>query len=280
MANDWRADKARVEQAARIDITMPSAIRIADYFDGGRDNFEVDRKAARALVATAPVIGAVAPARRSFLRRVVRYLMVEAGVRQFLFVGITLAATNAHQVVWSADPGCRIVVADDDPLVLAHARALIRPVADGVAGHPERAVGYVHAGPRDPAAIVAGASATLDFGQPVAVIMMFVLGFIQKTATAADFVSALADGMASGSHFAIHHLASDLDPALKTAVRRWNQQSLERITLRSHAEVESLVAGLELVPPGVVPISEWHPDPADPHSGTVVPLHGVVARKP
>jgi hypothetical protein len=267
-----------------IDTTKPNAVRIADYFDGGRDNFEVDRKAARALVAAAPVIAMIAPAWRAFLRRVVRYLMAEAGLRQFLFVGTTLAESNAHEIVWAADPGSRIVVADDDPLALAHARAFIRPEPDGAAGHTGGAIGYVDAGLRDPGAIVAGARSTLDFDQPVAIMLMFVLAFIDDTAAAADVVAALAGAVPSGSHVAIHHIASDLDAGLATAARRWNQQSAQTVTLRSRAEVAGLVAGLDLVPPGVVPISDWRPEPDaapdNPDSVTVIPLHGVVARKP
>jgi hypothetical protein len=279
VTQDWREEAARLERAAMIDTTRPNAVRIADYFDGGRDNFEADRRAAQALVAAAPVIAKIAPAWRGFLERVVRYLMDEAGLRQFLFVGMTLAESNAHEIVWSADPGSRIVFADDDPVVLAHARAFMRPGPD-VAGRAHGVAGYVDAGIRDPGAVVAGARSTLDFGQPVAVMLLFVLGFIDDTEAAADVVSALADAMPSGSHVAIHHIASDLDPAVAIAARRWNQQSPQTITLRSRAEVASLVAGLELVPPGVVPISDWRPEPDESQSGPVIPLHGVVARKP
>jgi hypothetical protein len=110
-----------------IDATMPNAGRVANYLDGGRDNFEADRKAAQSLVAAAPVIGLIAPAWHAFFQRVVRYLVREAGVRQFLHIATTLAASNyADEFIWSVDPGCRIAFVGSDPLVLAHARALMR----------------------------------------------------------------------------------------------------------------------------------------------------------
>ncbi len=281
MIEDWRDTRDRLEQTTQIDATLPNAARVADYLDGGRDNFEADRRAARGLVALAPVVALIAPAWRAFLTRVVGYLVREAGVRQFLFVGTTPAGRNdAHEIVWSADPGCRIVIADDDQLVLAHARALMRPEPREGADLPEGAVGFVDAGLHDPGAIVAGARQTLDFAEPIAIMLLFVLAFIDDTAVAADTVAALAAAVPSGSHVAIHHIASDLDPAVALAAGRWNQQSPQAITLRSRAQVESLVAGLDAVPPGLVPITDWRPSPGDPRPQFTIPLYGVVARKP
>jgi S-adenosyl methyltransferase len=298
VTSDWRADLARLQKAALIDTTRPKAVRVADFLDGGGDNFEADRKAARALIATSPVIAMIAPAWRGFTRRVLRYLVREAGVRQFLFVGMTMTAANAHDVVWSEDPDCRIVLADDDPLVVAHARAHMRPNGDD--GHG--AVGVVPVGLRDPGAIIAGARATLDFGQPIAVVLFFVLAFVDDTAAAAHIVAELADALPSGGYVALHHLTGDPDPALAAAARRWNQQSPQKITLRSRAAVESLVAGLEPVDPGLVLIDDWRPSPGAPEApgapravpgapgapdapgapraAPVIPLYGVVARKP
>ncbi|WP_300610741.1 SAM-dependent methyltransferase [Trebonia sp.] len=281
MTADWRRDEARREEAALVDATVPNAARVADYLDGGKDNFEADRKAARSLVAAAPIIGLIAPAWRAFHQRAVRYLVREAGVRQFIYVGVSLAASNdTNEIVWSADPRCRIVFADNDPLVLAHARALMRPVPDRGAGSPHGATGYVDADVSEPGAIVAGARETLDFGQPVAVMLMFILAFIEDTATAAGIVSSLAGALPPGSHVVIHHIASELNPALEMAARRWNQMSEQQITLRSKDEVASLVAGLELVSPGLVPIGEWRHGRHDPHFEEVIPMHAVVARKP
>jgi hypothetical protein len=275
-----RRSEERRDKALVIDATVPNAGRVANYLDGGRDNFGADRKAAQSLVAAAPVIGLIAPAWHAFFQRVVPYLVREAGVRQFLHIAITLAASNyADEFIWSVDPGCRIAFVGSDPLVLAHARALMRSGHDGGAGHPGGAIGYVHAEVTDPGAIAAGAREILDFSQPVAVALPFTLGFVADTGAAAGIVSALAGAVPSGSHVVIHHIASELDPALAAAAWRWNRVSPQPITLRSKDEVASLVAGLDLVPPGVVPISEWRPAPGGPHSEEVIPLHAVVARK-
>jgi S-adenosyl methyltransferase len=277
----WRRDGERRDEASLINATVPNAGRVANYLDGGRDNFEADRKAAQSLVAAAPVIGLIAPAWHAFFQRAVRYLVREAGVRQFLHIAIALAASNyADEYIWSVDPGCRIALVGSDPQVLAHARAMMRSEHDGGAGHPGGLIGYVRAEVTDPAAIVAGAREMLDFSQPVAIALPLTLGFVADTAAAAGIVSALAGAVPSGSHVVIHHIASELNPVLAAAARRWNQVSSQPITLRSKDEVASLVAGLDLVPPGVVPISEWRPVPGDPHSEEVIPLHAVVARKP
>ena len=279
MTGAWRQNEERRDKALLIDATVPNAGRVANYLDGGRDNFEADRKAAQSLVAVAPLIGLIAPAWHAFFQRVVRYLVREAGVRQFLHIAITLAASNyADEFIWSVDPGCRIAFVGSDPLVLAHARALIR--SEPGAGHPEGTIGYICAEVTDPGAIVAGAREMLDFSQPVAVALPFTLGFVADNVAAAGIVSELASAVPSGSHVVIHHIASELDPALAAAAWRWNRVSSQPVTLRSKDEVAGLVAGLDLVPPGVVPISEWRPAPGDPHSEQVIPLHAVVARKP
>ena len=281
MADVWRPNVAGREEAWLIDTTRPNVGRVANYLDDGRDNFEADRKAARALVAVAPVIDLIAPAWHAFIRRVVRYLVLEAGVRQLLYVAVTLAASNyAHELVWSVDPGCRILFVSSDAPVLAHARAVMRFEPNGVAGHPKGAIGFVDAEISDPGAILVAAGKVLDFSQPVAVVLPFTLGLVADTTAAADIVSALAGAAPSGSHVVIHHPASELNPAVAEAAQRWNQVSRQPITLRSKDEVASLVSGLDLVAPGVVPIGEWRQAPGDPHFGPVIPLYGVVARKP
>jgi S-adenosyl methyltransferase len=277
----WRENEGRRDEASLIDAKVPNPGRVANYLDGGRDNFEADRMAARSLVSAAPVIDLIAPAWHAFFQRAVRYLVREAGVRQFLHIAIALAASNyADDYMWSVDPGCRIALVGSDPLVLAHARALMRPEHNRAAAHPGGAIGYVRAEVTDTDAIVAGAREILDFSQPVAVALPFTLGFVPGTVTAAGIVSALAGAVPPGSHVVIHHIASELNPALADAAHRWNRVSPQPITLRSKDEVASLVAGLDLVPPGVVPISEWRPEPGDPHSEEIIPLHAVVARKP
>jgi hypothetical protein len=277
----WRQNETGRKEAWLIDPTRPNVGRVANYLDGGPDNFEADRNAARSLIAVAPIFDLIAPAWRAFIHRVVRYLVHEAGVRQFIYAAVTLAASNyADELVWSVDPGCRILFVGSDPLVLTHARAVMRSEPDGVAGHPAGAIGFVDAKISDTSAIVAAAREMLDFSQPVAVVLPFTLSLVASTAVAARIVSALAAAAPSGSHVVIHHPASELNPALAVAAQRWNQASRQRVTLRSKDEVASLVSGLDLVAPGVVPIGEWRPAPDDPRDEEVIPLHGVVARKP
>jgi S-adenosyl methyltransferase len=273
---DGRADPARWTRAELIDPAAANPARTADFLDGGRDNFAADRKAARLMMAAAPVVRVIVPAARAFHRRMVRHLVAEAGVRQFLDIGAGLATSGrTHQLAQSVDPRCRIVYVDVDPMVLSHARALTNSA-------PEGAVGYVDAHIGNPGAIVAGAAATLDFGEQVAVMLLSTstLAFIADTAAAAASVSALAAAIPSGSYVGLYHQASDLDPALRKGIRRWNKMSAQPITLRSRAEVALLVEGLAPVPPGLVPITEWRPEPDDPRYDRVVPVYGVLARKP
>lgn len=271
MADD---DDERRARAALVDTNAPNRARVGDYLYGGRNNFEADRKIARAMVSMAPVVGALGPAMRAFRQRVVRYLVTEAGVRQFLDVGTGLEMSgNTHEVAQALDPRCRIVYADSDPVVLAHARAMITSTSNG-------AIRCVDADVRDSAAILAGARATLDFTRPVAVMLLATLTLISDTGAAAALVSALLAGTVPGSYVAIYHMASDLHPGLVVACRRWNRQATAKVTLRSAGEIASLVAGLDIVPPGQVPICEWRPEPADPGFEDVVPVYGLVARKP
>jgi len=275
VTDDWGEDETRRAKAALISTTVPSAARVADYLYGGQNNFDADRRAARVLVTTAPVITDIAPAVRGFQQRALRFLVAEAGIRQFLDIGTGLPLVgNTHEVAQSLVPECRIAYVDNDPMVLAHARALMKSAPGG-------AVGYVDADVRDPDAIVAGARAVLDFSQPVAVMLLFTLAYVQDGAEAAAVVSALMAAVPSGSYVAIYHLASDLDPALGVAARQWNKMMpAQPIKLRSGSQVAELAAGLDPVPPGLVPITDWRPDPADPPFDQAVPVHGIVARKP
>jgi hypothetical protein len=275
MADDWGEDATRRAKAALITTTMPNAARVADYLYGGQSNFEADRKAARALAALAPSIASIAPAVLAFQRRALHFLVTDAGITQFLDVGMGLPLVGAtHEVAQSLVPECRVVYVDNDPMVLSHARALLKSAPGG-------AVGYVDADVRDSAAIVAGARATLDLGRPAALLLLFTLAYVQDAAEAAAVVSSLTAAMPSGSYVAVYHLASDLDPKLGEAAREWNKMLPgQPITPRSRAEIGELVAGLDPVPPGLVPVTQWRPDPGDPQFDHVVPLHAVVARTP
>jgi hypothetical protein len=273
--DDWEHDATRRAKAALIDTKVPNAARVWNYLCGGRDNFEVDRRAARTMAA-ASVVGATALAALAFKQRLVRYLVAEAGVRQFLDLGAGLTTSGStHEIAQSQVPECRIVYVDNDPVVLSHARALLKSAPGG-------ATSYLDCDVEDVGSIISGARETLDFGQPVAVLLLATLAFVEGTAVGgapAAVVSALTAAVPPGSYVAISHLASDVDPALSTAVGQWNAMSEQRLTLRSRTEVAALVTGLVPVPPGIVPVSAWRPDPAGSRQAEVA-MHGVVARKP
>jgi S-adenosyl methyltransferase len=274
MTENWRPDSTRRAKAAMIDTTVPNPARVGDVLSGGRNNFEADRKAARSLLASSPVVSVVVPAGRAFRQRVVRYLVAEAGTRQFLDIGTRLAMTgNTHELAQSLAPECRIVYADSDPVVLSHVRSLAMSTPAGV-------VASVEADFTDPGAILTGAAATLDLRRPVAILLMASLAFVDDDAAAAEILLALVGAVPAGSHVAIYHQAGDLDPGVVAAARRWNAMADQQVTLRTRAQLESLLAGLDLLPPGIVPATEWRPTLADPRFEHPVPVYGVVARKP
>ena len=274
MIDDRRLDAVRRARAARIDTAVPNAARVADFLNGRRNNFEADRRAARVLLAAAPAIGAVVPAVLAFHQRAVRFLAREAGVRQFLDVGTGIPGVEASRdVAQAVDPACRVVYADSDPMVLSYVRAFSRSTSQG-------AIAALEGKLTDPAALLAGAAVTLDLRRPVAVLVPSTLPFIPAAADAAAAVSALLAGLPGGSYLALCHAASDLDPALGAGVGQWNRMSSLRCTLRSRAEVAVLIAGLDLVEPGLVPVNQWRPAAGGTRPDPPVPAYAVLARKP
>ena len=268
MAEDWLKAVARPLRAAQVDPTVPNVARVWNYLVGGRDNFEADRRAARQLVAAAPVMAQVATASRAFLSRAVSYLAAEAGIRQFLDIGTGIpTAGNTHEVAQAVDPFCRIVYVDNDPVVLSHARAGLRSSEEG-------ATSYLDADVRDTRAVMAGASATLDLAQPVGVIMINILNFLED---AAEVLARLAAAVPAGSYLAI--MQPSRDERLTAAARRWNQLAATPVFLRDQGMVACWLAGLELVDPGIVEVHRWRPDPGDPDYPEGMPLLGAVARK-
>lgn len=241
-----------------VDLTKAHSARVHNYWLGGRDNFAVDRKAAEAALAANPGMIHAIRANRAFLVRAVRYLAGEEGVRQFLDIGTGLpTANNTHEVAQSVAPESRVVYADNDPMVLAHARALLSST-------PEGACAYLNADLRDPDLILAEAARTLDFAQPVAIML---LGVLQQVLDADDpygVVARLVDALPPGSFLAITHPASDVDPrSAAEAARRLNSMMAQQRQLRCEAEVARFFGDLELVEPGLVQVAEWRPDPAD-----------------
>jgi hypothetical protein len=259
-----------------IDVTVPNAARAADFLNGGQTNFAADRKAAVALVESAPAIGAIPASARAFRRRVIRHLAADAGIRQFLDVGNGLVALgNTHVTAQAVDPTCRVVYVESDPMMFDRTRATITSAPGGLVACVEGDIADVNG-----MVSAVGLPAILDPGQPIAVLLMSTLAHVPSAADAAKVVAALMDPAPSGSYLAMYHLASDLDPALEGAVKRWNAVATVPIVLRSEGEVAALVTGLDLVRPGLVPINEWRPEESDPPAGAPVPIYGLVARKP
>ncbi len=258
----------------RIDTSLANAARLWDYIGGGKDNFEADRVAAERLMAVAPVLRVTASATRDFVRRCVRYLAAEAGIRQFLEVGTRLPTSNsASELAQSVAPESRVVYVDDDPVVLAHDRALLTSAPEGV-------ISYIDANARDPSAIITEAVATLDFAEPVAILLVGSLHFIEDDRVAASSVAALTGATAPGSYLAIIHGASDIDPAMRGAEWYWNQMCAQRLRLRTRDAVAVFLEGLELVEPGLVTVPEWRPDAGEPRPAQPIPMYAAVAKKP
>jgi len=259
---------------ARFDPSVPHPARVYDYWLGGKDNFPADRRVAEQVIRQRPQVVAGARANRAFLARVVHYLAAERGISQFLDIGTGLpSADNTHQVAQHITPAARVVYVDNDPLVLVHARALLTSTRRG-------ACDYLDADLRDPGTILDKAAATLDFTQPVAVLLLAVLHFLRDTDYPTAIVATLAAGLAPGSYVAISHLTADLAPEQVTAATgAYNATSPIPVTARTHAQVTSLFAGLPLLPPGVVPVTEWRTNPGQ-QTGQAADLHAGLARIP
>jgi len=224
------------------------------YWLGGKDHHLADRKAAEEVMACRPQVVAGARANRRFLARVVRYLAGECGIRQFIDIGTGLPAPdNTHEVAQAVAADSRIVYVDNDPLVLAYARALLTSTGRGLCD-------YVDADLRDTATIVAQAKNTLDFTQPVAVLQLAVLHFIADSDDPAGIIATLARQLAPGSYVVISHLTADFAPGpVAAGVGAYNNLVPTALIPRTHSQVSALFGGLPLVPPGVVPLTEWRP---------------------
>jgi hypothetical protein len=255
-----------------IDTGSPHIARIYNYWLGGKDNFAADREAAEMVIASYPTILDSVRAQRAFLGRAVTYLAGEAGIRQFLDIGTGLpSADNTHEVAQRVAPDSRIVYVDTDPIVLAHARALLT-------GSPQGATAYLDADVRDTDDILRAAAGTLDFRQPVAVMMIGLLHCIPDADDPAAIVKRLHDAVPSGSYLVIGHPASDIHAAqVGTATARINTVMADPVTLRTHAEVARFFDGWDLVEPGLVQLHRWRAVPAD--DGTELANYGGVARK-
>jgi S-adenosyl methyltransferase len=250
--------------------------RVYNYWLGGKDNYAADRELGDAMIAVVPSTRAAVRANRVFLGRAVRYLVREAGIRQFLDIGTGIpAAANVHEVAQSVAPESRVLYVDNDPVVLAHARALMTSHAAG-------ATAFIQADLREPRRILADPElrATLDLGRPVALMLIAVLHFLTEQEAPLDIVAELIDALPPGSYLTISHLTADFDPEEAAAGRTAGLRSGVTYVPRSRAEVAEFFAGLDLVDPGVVPLLAWRPDGGTPENPADVRIYAAMGRKP
>jgi len=261
------------ESGPAFDTTVAHIARVYNYWLGGKDNFAADRAAAEQAMAAYPDIALSARANRAFLRRVVHFLAGDAGIRQFLDIGTGIpSANNTHEVAQAVAPESRIVYVDNDPVVLAHARALLT-------SSPEGATDYIDADLRSTRSILTDAAKTLDFSKPVAIMLMAILQHVSDEDDPYAIVADLVAAIPPGSYLALSHPAKDIEPEkLADLASRLNQMMAQRTTVRSRAEVALFFDGLELVEPGMVNVPKWRPASAEEASSPAA-LWGGVARK-
>ena len=257
----------------KIDTSVPHSARIWNYWLGGKDNYPVDEQAGDAYTAVFPGIVTIARSSRAFLRRTIEFMVEEAGIRQFLDIGTGLpTADNTHEVAQRLDAEARIVYVDNDPLVLAHARALLYST-------PEGATAYVDANLNDPDRILAAAAETLDFTRPTGLILSNILGHQADYDEARSIVERLVDALPSGSYLSINDGSRGIDPAYEAAQDAYNTSGAVPYFLRPVEQITAFFEGLELVEPGVVSVPHWRPEPGAP-AQDAVGEHGGLARKP
>jgi len=260
----------------RLNTGVPQVARVYDYWLNGKDNFTADRIAGEETIAAFPGIKLSAQANRAFLRRTVRYLAAAEGIRQFLDIGTGLpAANNTHEVSQAAAPESRVVYVDNDPLVLAHARALLTSSPEGVTA-------YLDADIENTDTILEQTATTLDFSRPVGIVLLAILHYVPDLAEARRIVSRLMGAVPAGSFLVISHAGSDLLPADVTAFEKSLNAHLpaeHRHVARPRDVVASFFESVQLVEPGLVRVSDWRPDsPEEAETPTI--LWGGVARKP
>ncbi|MFF1708747.1 SAM-dependent methyltransferase [Streptomyces sp. NPDC058268] len=247
---------------SRINTTQPHTARIWNYWLGGKDNYPVDQAAGDQIRTLHPGIGAYALADRQFLGRAVSHLVTECGIRQFLDIGTGLpTADNTHEVAQRIAPESRVVYVDNDPLVLTHARALLTST-------PEGRTDYLDEDLRNVDTILEHAAKTLDFDQPVALILLGVVIFIEDDSEAYGIVRRLIDALPAGSHLVLSHTITSPDmPDVDEAVAFWNENGTPRLTQRTPEQVVGFFEGLDLLAPGVVSCNRWHAGAAEPEAG-------------
>ncbi|MER5497111.1 MULTISPECIES: SAM-dependent methyltransferase [unclassified Streptomyces] len=263
-------------RAVEIDTSKPHPARMYDWFLGGKDNYPVDEQMARQLLALDARGRDMARVNRAFMHRATRWL-AENGIRQFLDIGTGIPTEpNLHQIAQRTAPDARVVYCDNDPIVLAHAAALLRST-------PEGATEYIQADARRPEAILEAAGSVLDFDEPIALSLLALLHFLDDEDGASELVDRLVERLPSGSYLVLSHTTGDFDPDSAARASALYKARGMTLRLRSHAEVTTFFDGLELVEPGVSLSADWHPElggVVEVASDEPIPGYAGVARKP
>ncbi|MFJ4470430.1 SAM-dependent methyltransferase [Streptomyces sp. NPDC089424] len=258
-----------------IDTSKPHPARMYDWYLGGKDNYPVDEEMGRQMLALDPRVPVMARVNRAFMHRATRWLAAN-GVRQFLDIGTGIPTEpNLHQVAQAVAPDARVVYCDNDPIVLAHAEALLR-------GTPEGVTEYLQADVRDPATIIDGARKVLDLSRPVALSLVALLHFVPDEDGAHELVSELLSALPSGSYLMMTHATADFTPEESAAATEQLRAAGVTLALRSREAFSGFFDGLDLVEPGVVVVPEWRPELGEPVPGQddgVIPGYGAVGRK-
>jgi hypothetical protein len=260
-----------------IDTSKAHSARVYDYLLGGKDNYPPDREAAEQLIKISPLVPLVLRQNRLFMHRLTRYLAAEEGMTQFLDIGTGIPTSpNVHEIAQRANPAARVVYVDNDPIVLAHARARLT-------SSPEGKVVYMHADMRADETIMTAPdmASTLDLSRPVALLIISTLHFILDATEAGELLDRYVARLAPGSFLALSVLTGDTkSPDQRDqAISELDARGI-KVLLRTHAETTALFDGLELVQPGVVRVNEWRPDAEADSDNLSAALYGAVARKP
>lgn len=262
---------------ASFNSSVAHPARVYNAWLGGRDNYPADQEAAELAAAANPQIVPAVRANRAFLGRAVRELAGKAGLRQFLDIGTGIpTADNTHEVAQRVDPGARVVYVDNDPIVLAHARALLVSTREG-------ATDYLEADLRDVDRILTAAQETLDLSQPVGLMLVAILQYVPDADDPYRIARALIDALAPGSHLVLSHPAADIGAEkVAASMRVYNERAADHAgaTPRTHDEITRFFDGTELLAPGIVELPEWHPDPADAPAPGGLPMWCGVGYKP
>lgn len=258
-----------------IALDRPSASRMYDYFIGGMHNFEIDRELARRIESASPEVPVLLRANRQMLRRVVRYLVDEAGITQYLDLGSGIPTVgNVHEIAQASNPASRVVYIDIDPVAVAHSRILLE-------GNPQATI--VSADISDPDGILADPEVNrlLDFDKPIALLLMGVLHFLPDSVDPGGSIARLQEALASGSYLAITHGTDDGQPGAFSEAQRLTRRTATGVVLRSRDEIAGFFHNWPLLEPGLVDMALWRPD--DPDACVATKEHpgafGGVARK-